>query len=248
MAPFPSATRPGRSMLQRSRALSSADGILCQSNSTGSCRASTEPRSFERGWSTSAKRSAARTPRFNGAALFRARMELAAEQVEAAEALLQRSRALSSADGWVGGLPPGGGVDASTEPRSFERGWSDSNRLPFTRSRASTEPRSFERGWEISGSMACRSVGASTEPRSFERGWGDMQLELVGDAYASTEPRSFERGWKRSKRPSAPRVSRFNGAALFRARMDSRQRAALPLTNELQRSRALSSADGRAWR
>ena len=154
-------------LLQRSRALSSAE------------MATISPRS-----------KAARG--FNGAALFRAR-RWRFHMLEFVHVMLQRSRALSSAEMAISHA----GVrsrDASTEPRSFERGDPPPQLLQQPRTPASTEPRSFERGDDDEGDGEGLQRLASTEPRSFER----------GDSQAIVQP--------------MPGLSGFNGAALFRAR------------------------------
>ena len=158
------------------------------------------------------------TDRFNGAALFRAR----------------RSLRLAPRD------DP---RDASTEPRSFERGDLDGRFELSATFSASTEPRSFERGDAIADARSIYERAASTEPRSFERGdrsgsareRSDFRLQRsralssaemaawferrAPDSRASTEPRSFERG------DAPPALA--SDFRLFK----------------LQRSRALSSAE-----
>ncbi len=61
---------------------------------------------------------------------------------------------------------------------------------------------------------------------------------------ASTGPRSGERGRHRAHVAEQRRFSGFNGAALWRARKGGKVAAANPAL-ELQRGRALESAEGR---
>ena len=180
---------------------------------------------------------------FNGAAFFRTRKRCANFKASLESARLQRSRVLSNAEtrvvfGLKNGLTPGLQrsrvlsnaetqitpravrlrLDASTEPRSFERGNALIERENDRLTKASTEPRSFERGNPTITSSRSRATtlqrsrvlsnaetephqlfdagltNASTEPRSFERGNRRTRYESGGQRRASTEPRSFERG------------------------------------------------------
>ena len=112
---------------------------------------------------------------FNGAALFRARRYSRRVVSPRRSGLLQRSRALSSAE-----------IKAAKSCATY--------RVTLQRSRALSSAEIKGRGvrWH-----SWRR--ASTEPRSFER--GDQSGEIVRDipCHASTEPRSFERGDKRTR-------------------------------------------------
>ncbi len=155
---------------------------------------------------------------------------------------------------------------ASTGPRSFERGEVRYLDAPPLLPVASTGPRSFERGEArdrcsadkgrpcfngaalfrarrgLGGSRRCpRPAGfngaalfrarrggrsglldgrwlASTGPRSFERGEAGGEQGRVADQVASTGPRSFERGEDATAGDVVRIPIGFNGAALFRAR------------------------------
>ena len=252
-------------LLQRSRALSSAEISLSSAWLTLDVQASTEPRSFERGdpLVDNVSRSILR---FNGAALFRARRSCSDFGHGRARrsfngAALFRARRL--ADLWedCGNFGGFNGAAlfrarrcarraehrhrkfASTEPRSFERG--DAELLGGERGGwgASTEPRSFERGDILKALEGCEIRLASTEPRSFERGDPDPHPHESAPPPASTEPRSFERGDSPQFASVKLLPRRFNGAALFRARRCSGGLVLPPPPPSLQRSRALSSAE-----
>ena len=164
---------------------------------------------------------------FNGATLLRAWRGPASRAIGSQKtAWLQRSHAPSSVESGAAPRLIRGHRDASTEPRSFERGEVGDLGSVFARRVASTEPRSFERGEAIctpstvakaslqrshapsSVESVCPHIlhivqrAASTEPRSFERGEPRGGLGYAGAGGASTEPRSFERrerqsGWRR---------------------------------------------------
>ncbi len=108
--------------------------------------ASTGPRSFERGEAASAAESFTFHPCFNGAALFRARREAAMPWSQCIMRLLQRGRALSSAESQNASPRLTRAIVASTGPRSFERGEHQRSRRRGPVGLASTGPRSFERG------------------------------------------------------------------------------------------------------
>ena len=180
--------------LQRSRALSSAEMPRQMVEWWQRHKASTEPRSFERGDSKKMNSRARGRLSFNGAALFRARRCAFVGMDWRAEMLLQRSRALSSAE--IARALPGAGqpILASTEPRSFERGDKSGELIAIVALRASTEPRSFERGDSVSvaddGSALKLQRSRALSSAEIE----EESEEGPAEEKASTEPRSFERG------------------------------------------------------
>ena len=111
---------PGK-MLQRSRALSSAEIEILRGALAG-----IGPLQRSRALSSAEMKSPSVAPRcrprFNGAALFRARRSALALAIYFADTRLQRSRALSSAEMRGGKALSADRNAASTEPRSFERG------------------------------------------------------------------------------------------------------------------------------
>ncbi len=161
-----------------------------------------------------------------------------------------------------------GGGAASTGPRSRERGnpvveglgGGGNTLLQRGRALASAEICStlhfmtvlarLQRGRALaSAEMSCvpvmlaRSIGlqrgralASAEIPPFGRGRG-------GNVCASTGPRSRERGNQSSGSPEARRSTRFNGAALSRARKSSSMLISKSRSATLQRGRALASAE-----
>ena len=159
---------------------------------------------------------------------------------------------------------------ASTEPRSFERGDPLESRVCRRRvGMASTEPRSFERGDDLGPAhLLIRVEMASTEPRSFERGDGaKLQVtsckqpslqrsralssaeiavphpQRTACELASTEPRSFERGDGPDHRRGAHQLRRASTEPRSFERGDITFRFVTLWPPRLQRSRALSSAE-----
>ena len=133
--------------LQRSRALSSAEIRRREQVSSSRAWASTEPRSFERGDSALGLSLYSVTRSFNGAALFRARRCFAANSSAPGVSQLQRSRALSSAE--MTRMPaiefaPVSGFNGAALFRARRCAFPLLRVFPI--SEASTEPRSFERG------------------------------------------------------------------------------------------------------
>ncbi len=133
---------------------------------------------------------------FNGAALFRARRDVDWLPLLCVLRVLQRGRALSSAE------------SADTVADALDAAI------------ASTGPRSFERGEVVGNRRRGRAADASTGPRSFERGELSRQRSLARSSRGFNGAALF-----RARRAAAPRrPSRtggcFNGAALFRARRE----------------------------
>ncbi len=193
-----------------------------ESRSTGqhsmATAASTGPRSFERG--ERAQASAEERPQhgfngaalfrarrdrttrpppppppcFNGAALFRARREQHPRADKLRHVLLQRGRALSSAERSGRARGVGRQPLASTGPRSFERGEAPTACGGSRPRPASTGPRSFERG-EMRSSRAPRARATCFNGAALfraRREMGVVHVRIVSPA--STGPRSFERG------------------------------------------------------
>ncbi len=176
--PHPAA-RTQFARLQRGRALSSAEIAMCCLPLRPPNRASTGPRSFERGDGLAVGCGTAKRNRFNGAALFRARRFQPAQ-----------TRVATPANASTDGAP-----GASTGPRSFERG--DLAKALHLNPRHA----SLQRGRALSSAemrhrppVRSRCLGASTGPRSFERGDEASRAAAEAAAKASTGPRSFERG------------------------------------------------------
>ena len=236
----PTTARP---TLQRSRALSSAEIVRRPMPSTSTVYCFNGAALFRARRCETRRPSGLSSRSFNGAALFRARRSDPSRQRAHRSKLLQRSRALSSAEMMSCAPQKRSSSYASTEPRSFERGDGGASCEARSDRFASTEPRSFERGDDLKRVRGRRAKPASTEPRSFER--GDrlsprcppaFSCRFNGAAlfrarrsrpvftyhepalFASTEPRSFERGDATRRSPRPPNPTRFNGAALFRAR------------------------------
>ena len=132
---------------------------------------------------------------------------------------LQRGRARESAERTEGGGEGERSYRASTGPRSGERGEQAGDRGDGGAGQASTGPRSGERGELV------RRVGGAT-------GGG-----------ASTGPRSGERGERSSEACPGCRASRFNGAALGRARRAETGSTQRWSAWRLQRGRARESAE-----
>src|SRR5690606_4802538 len=87
---------------------------------------------------------------------------------------------------------------ASTEPRSEERGDWECDPDDPDDTAASTEPRSEERGDSEAYWLAASDVKASTEPRSEERGDAVVlvALRLYRLLQRSLAPKSEEIGWR----------------------------------------------------
>ena len=156
--------------LQRGRAPESAESARGHRPRGQGQPASTGPRSGERGVKPVVDRRRAKTKRFNGAALRRARSRVR------------------------GDLGAGRGLGASTGPRSGERGVVPPRHRAHRRHPASTGPRSGERGVAREVAADAARLDASTGPRSGERGVRQDEAEVVGGGLASTGPRSGERG------------------------------------------------------
>ena len=155
--------------------------------------ASTEPRSFERGDDWGSARAIAAIELQRSRALSSAEM-LLLWRAGQDESTLQRSRALSSA-----------------EMHPAWKAWALSDRFngaALFRARRSQdqEPREHMR----QGFNGAALFRARRYPPRAQRGARPLR--------ASTEPRSFERGDRWMTSSSALSGSRFNGAALFRAR------------------------------
>ena len=153
--------------------------------------ASTGPRSFERGWRSPCQWRDALCLRFNGAALFRARMDSLTKACRSGSRSLQRGRALSSADGCKEFDRYKLHHLASTGPRSFERGW------PRGSIRSARRSIRFNGAALFRARMAAQLLGAdlvrdlaSTGPRSFERGWGKKVTVCAGTVESHLRERS----------------------------------------------------------
>ncbi len=180
-------------LLQRGRALSSAELWRCDNRFNHGRLASTGPRSFERGIEFGNVIERSHYRRFNGAALFRARNSgrfplHALERPSFNGAALFRARNC---------------VFRTKYPRFPAR----FNGAALFRARNSrgTQP-------------AKQPPAASTGPRSFERGIISIIFSPLGHKMASTGPRSFERGIRHNIPIARATQLCFNGAALFRAR------------------------------
>ena len=181
-------------------------------------RASTEPRSFERGERAACLQASLRRRGFNGATLLRAWRARSPLRPLAPLLRLQRSHAPSSVESPPAPAAPAPShglqrshapssversscvvvffpaVLASTEPRSFERGESGGFRGSGLHTLASTEPRSFERG-ETGAAPRTAARSRSFNGATLLRAWrGLSPLGVRMGPEASTEPRSFERG------------------------------------------------------
>ncbi len=183
--------------------------------------------------------------RFNGAAVFRPRKPSTSSRLVIGASTLQRSRGLSTAETRTMQDRTRGRWDASTEPRSFDRGnknrtvWVKRRQLLLQRSRglstAETANRSFH-GRPSSASLQ-RSRGLSTAETPHATGCrGNERNRFNGAAVfrprkrrrgrpprraihrASTEPRSFDRGNPSPEKPFMEPSPGFNGAAVFRPR------------------------------
>ncbi len=136
---------------------------------------------------------------------------------------------------------------ASTGPRSRERGGTLCRRKCRSPFEASTGPRSRERGGDSRGVHPERPGQASTGPRSRERGGWECTLDELELWAASTGPRSRERGGANSSPRTLAGHSSFNGAALTRARRgEPNLNVPPPPLMSLQRGRAHASAEGDA--
>ena len=113
-------------LLQRSRALSSAEMQRGLGGGVPTGLASTEPRSFERGDNPIAHCLSKTSPRFNGAALFRARRSSPATTPATPPPTCFNGAALFRARRFERRHAVKLATLASTEPRSFERGDSPS--------------------------------------------------------------------------------------------------------------------------
>jgi len=146
-------------------------------------RASTGPRSFERGDAAVELKINMDTYASTGPRSFE-RGDNAAKFLPSSVDSLQRGRALSSAE-ILGHLAArAADVVASTGPRSFERGdMVMVSGYPCDLYEASTGPRSFERG-DRRRRLPCALVRgrASTGPRSFERGDSPLLTVCCADA------------------------------------------------------------------
>ncbi len=229
-------------LLQRGRALSSAERARGDAWMGNFGKASTGPRSFERGETLLRARLPERAPSFNGAALFRARREHHTPRPYRVPArfngaALFRARRGTTIAPWMARTTRFNGaalfrarranldILLLTKRPELQRGraLSSAESEFFVMGNhelvhASTGPRSFERGEQGGLTSACRAGAASTGPRSFERG-----ETLANQLPAGTA--KLQRGRALSsaeraisiRRRCAPRSS-FNGAALFRAR------------------------------
>ena len=163
------------------------------------------------------------TTGFNGAALSRARKEWKARWWAGQRGKLQRGRALTSAEGEVDSFCSHVALEASTGPRSHERG------------RSRGQPRDCPASVRFNGAALSRArkepvTTATSQPRKrLQRG---RALTSAEGASTQSEHHPSHRG--------------FNGAALSRARKEC---AALTMRGPdtgLQRGRALTSAEGDA--
>ena len=181
---------------------------------------------------------------FNGAALFRARRFAPSASFPWMIALLQRGRALSSAEMTPLGPSEGSHGVASTGPRSFERGDVGGRTVGDCRRPASTGPRSFERGdlGTDAESLSTRAVLQRGRALSSAE-IGRESLDLTDDNLASTGPRSFERGDVICPAQRVAGISWLQrGRALSSAEI-TRTRLLVFFIESLQRGRALSSAE-----
>ena len=183
------------------------------------CRASTEPRSFERGNLQSLSRIARA-----------ARASTEPRSFERGNLIEIPLMNLSL-------------VHASTEPRSFERGNPIERNPVLPVGEASTEPRSFERGncrrarpcpqtlTSFNGAAFFRTRKPKAAYNALPEGEALQRSRVLSNAEtprireadrrqlaASTEPRSFERGNRRANDPRKAITAGFNGAAFFRTR------------------------------
>ena len=193
-------------MLQRGRALSSAEMPLWRCGLDGTDRASTGPRSFERG-----DRNLIRT---FGSILSR----------------LQRGRALSSAEMPPASCAAGVAHPASTGPRSFERGdhvchqsrhvrGAGFNGAALFRARRSNGRKGrtgrttrLQRGRALSSAEIREAILREIGIASFNgaalfraRRWLLAKAKRL-TSWASTGPRSFERGDQAPTKASPPRL------------------------------------------
>ena len=254
-------------VLQRSRVLSNAEtpGVLPHSEMVG--RASTEPRSFERG------NRMATAGKSRAAWLQRSRVLSNAETIRNPEGgaryvALQRSRVLSNAETVLVGSEVAAKRVASTEPRSFERGNPPWSEVPESTIVASTEPRSFERGNSAeeeradevregfngaaffrtrkpAGSSATPTVaGRLQRSRVLSNAETRQQIDgLIGRIVASTEPRSFERGNPHPVRCSSQRHPKLQRSRVLSNAETPHKCLERPAYFQLQRSRVLSNAE-----
>gem|GEM_PF-3534953 len=179
--------------------------------------ASTEPRCVQRGNGSIHRAPIVTSSRFNGAALCSARKRSDDESNHRHSEVLQRSRAVFSAETTYSTevLPS---PQASTEPRCVQRGNGAGIVDPKVVVLASTEPRCVQRGnaedhiiklailW-LQRSRAVFSAEthtmnatmrtfllASTEPRCVQRGNAADEVDRGRAVAASTEPRCVQRG------------------------------------------------------
>ena len=182
-------------------------------------RASTEPRSFERGdWVCGG------APWFGGFASTEPRsFERGDNYYTSPNHLsinkLQRSRALSSAEILWGFFRSSTSAIASTEPRSFERGDINLARGSYWREYL------LQRSRALSSAEMWRGAAgpswprrASTEPRSFERGDGYSTIAYYFNGSGFNGAALFRARRYHELRPLRHVRGCFNGAALFRAR------------------------------
>ena len=132
--------------------------------------ASTGPRSRERGWSGRFWRITARS------LLQRDRAHVSADGHPAQprprkDHLLQRDRAHVSADGRAKNSACASGMELQRDRAHVSADGISFHALRGEHQQASTGPRSRERGWPAGIAPCAGRVGASTGPRSRERGW-----------------------------------------------------------------------------
>jgi len=108
---------------------------------------------------------------------------------------------------------------------------------------ASTGPRSRERGNLLPRRAPDSTQEASTGPRSRERGNSPCAVRCLGSA-AGFNGAALTRARKHHQHtPAKPSYSRFNGAALTRARKRAASFTGAGMVSVLQRGRAHASAE-----
>ena len=234
--------RPGRVSLQRSRVLSNAESSN-SSRTAAPCRPLQRSRVLSNAESHRGRRARPSHRRFNGAAFFRTRSPVGWWAEADGTEMLQRSRVLSNAES---STRVSRAARKSSLQRSRVLSNAESRGLAAAekaREEASTEPRSFERGVPHSSHwpqppISCFNGAAFFRTRSRR---SSPWTRRAGQA--STEPRSFERGVGLGLDHAPRRLSSFNGAAFFRTRSRACLRIEYGCRGRLQRSRVLSNAE-----